>query len=163
MSLKLDGLNQEPLPPFEWMKMPYHSVMTWIDFLDAARQNGVFEGDTKKTLKQISEGQAHYFDRWVWAGCRRSRKMAEYYELLELELRGNKEAWAKLHKLFNKQDGARKGNHVIVKKEIIDALDTIIEKNESSVNTKSISGDTDDDAASLTSESIHKRLDHSDK
>jgi signal transduction histidine kinase len=89
--------------------------------------------------------------------------MAEFYELLELELRGNKEAWTKLHELFNRQTNAQKGNHVIVKKEIVDAIDTIIEKNESSVNTKSISGDTNDGAASLTSESIHKRLDHSDK
>lgn len=117
------------------------------------------------TIDQINKAQAHYFDAWVWEGCRDSKRVAEFYELLEERVRENKKDWAELLSQWNDRSDRPKGNYVVANEEMVESLKRIAEERneDSSVNTKSISGDTDDGAASLTSESIHKRLDHSDK
>jgi len=154
---------------FLWKNMPRMDVpasQTFEDFLDSARRRHVFEGSYEITLKQIAEAQATFFDAWVWKGCRDSKRMAEFYELLEEQVRINKKDWEHLlGQLENRPSNNKKGNYLIANREMVKALDRITEKRneDSSVNTKSISGDTDDDAASLASEPIHKRLDHSDK
>ena len=138
---------------------------TFEDFLDSARRRHVFEAKYEITLKQIAEARATYFDAWVWKGCRDSKRMAEFYELLEERVRANKKDWEELLSNLEDKPSKKKGNYVIANTEMVKALDRIAERrnDDSSVNTKSISGDTDDGAASLTSEPIHKRLDHSDK
>ncbi len=141
---------------------------TYDNFLTSARDHHVFEGSYENTLQQINEAQAHYFDAWVWKGCRDSKRLAEFYERLDERVRRNRDDWDELLHKFDNDLSEKKGNYVVANKEMVEALKRIAEKKElvkgdSSVNTKSISGDTNDDAASLTSESIHKRLDHSDK
>lgn len=91
--------------------------------------------------------------------------MAEFYELLEEQVRTNKRDWEHILSQLEDKPSKKKGNYVVANREMVKALARIAERrnDDSSVNTKSISGDTNDDAASLTSESIHKRLDHSDK
>ena len=167
-------------PQFLWKNMPRKDVpacQVYEDFLDSAQRRDVFESDSKTTLQQITEAQAHYFDAWVWNGCRDSKRLAEFYEQLETAVIHNQEVWRRLVEGIAK-GRVRKANHLLVDKETLRAFEQMNIKEaereinelreegfnkESSVNTKSISGDTDDDAASLTSEPIHKRLDHSDK
>jgi len=141
------------------------SSQTFEGFLDSARKRDVFNGKFEITIGQIIEAKATFFDAWVWKGCRDSKRMAEFYELLEERVRTNKEDWKKLLSQVKDVPSKKKGNYVVANEEMVKALKRIVERrnDDSSVNTKSISGDTDDDAASLTSEPIHKRLDHSDK
>ena len=145
--------------------MDVPASQTFEGFLDSARSRGVFDGKYEVTLRQITEAKATFFDTWVWEGCRDSKRMAEFYDLLEERVRANKKDWEHLLSQLEDRPSKKKGNYVIANAEMIHALDRIARRrnDDSSVNTKSISGDTDDDAASLTSEPIHKRLDHSDK
>ena len=159
-------------------RMGTPSSQTFEGFLDSARSRGVFEANSKMTLQQITEAKAFFFDTWVWKGCRDSKRMAEFYEALELEVISNRESWRTLAEGIAKNRTKKKGNYLLVNKETLREFEEInireAEKEiaqlraagfnkRSSVNTKSISGDTNDDAASLTSKPIHKRLDHSDK
>jgi len=146
-------------------RMDVPSSQTFEGFLGAARNRHIFDGKFEITIKQIIDAKATFFDAWVWKGCRDSKRMAEFYELLEERVRTNKKDWEHILGQLEDKPSKKKGNYVIANAEMIHALDRIARRrnDDSSVNTKSNSGEIEDDAASLTSESIHKRLDHSDK